>query len=139
MGPTAPGASTHIYKYKVTKIFLSGTELKQVSKIFDDISGTDGVDITAISDDDAKLLGEEVKDITFDLDKISEGKIGFVITFESEGKELVSEQVVSLRNRVINSDDPTTIYTSTEEFVNSFISYITIYRNGIPLAAGADT
>ena len=139
MGPTAPGATTHIYKYKVTKIFLSGNELRQVSKIFDDITGTDGVDITALSDSDAKLLGEEVKDITFDLDKIAEGKIGFVITFESEGKELVSEQVVSLRNRVINSDDPSTIYTSTEEFVNSFIQYITIYRNGIALGAGADS
>ena len=34
MGPTAPGATTHTYKYKVTKIFLSGTELRQVSKIF---------------------------------------------------------------------------------------------------------
>ena len=139
MGPTAPGATTHTYKYKVTKIFLSGTELRQVSKIFDDISGTDGVDITSISDSDAKLLGEEVKDISFDLTYISEGKIGFVITFESEGKELVSEQVVSLRNRVINSDDPSAIYSSSTIFVDSFIDYITIYRNGIPLAAGATT
>ncbi len=136
MGPTAPGATTHTYKYKVTKIFLSGTELKQVSKIFDDITGTDGVDISTISDDDAKLLGEEVKDISFDLTDIAEGKIGFIITFEAEGKELVSEQVVSLRNRVINSDDPSAIYTSSTIFVDSFIDYITIYRNGIALPAG---
>lgn len=131
MGPI-PGGVGHEYKYNVTKIYKNtgSTELKQVSKIFDTIAD---VDASSLSDDDSSLLGENVKDISFDLSDIDGGKIGFTIWFEDDGRELSSKQVVSLRNKVLNSDDPSEIYTTSSGVMNSFIRFITIYRNGVAL------
>ncbi len=137
MGPTAPGALTHEYKYRVTKIYLEDTLLKYVSVIYDDIADVTAVGLAA---DDTNpnmgLFGEEVKDVSFDLSKLDEGKIGFTLTFESDGKEIISDQIVSLRNRVLNSDDPDEIFVSNTDFVNSFIQYIRILRNDVYLSPG---
>ncbi len=130
LGPLPGGGVGHTYKYNVTKIYLNGEQLKQVSKLFDTIAD---VDATTLVDADASLLGESVKDVSFDLSDIAGGKIGFTIWFEDDGRELSSKQVVSLRNKVLNSDNPTEIFTTSSGFMDSFIRYITIYRNEVAL------
>ena len=135
MGPVTPGALTHDYDYEVTKIFLSkdaGSDtgrLMQVSAVFTDIAD---VNIGSIDDDVASLLGEDVKDVDFDLSDIEEGKIGFKVWFYSEEKEMYSEQVVSLRNKIITSDDPDKIFVSDTNFTLSYIEGIIVNRVGDP-------
>jgi len=141
MGPTAPGALTHDYKYRVTKIYLDGTILRYVTQLYDDVADVtaSGLYVSDTSDPNVGIFGEEVQDISFDLSKIDEGKIGFTISFESNGKLITSDQIVSLRNRVLNSDDPDEIFVNNMSIVPSFIQSISIKRNDAYIPAGGNT
>ena len=133
MGTTGSGAHTHNYKYRVTKIFLEGDQLKKISALYDDVA--DVTTLSGVAATDNSLLGENVKHIDFDLSEIEKGKIAFEITFESKDKEITSKQIVSLRNNVIDSTDSGAIFVSSIVTNESFIEEMHILRNGVVLGA----
>lgn len=95
----------------------------------DDVDGIEGTDV-----------GENVKDITYDLSQVSKGKVTFDIVFLSDGKEVTSRQIVYLRNAVVDSSSLGEVYTVESKTLNSFIKSITIMRDGNPFPQnGKDT
>lgn len=134
MGITMSGAVSHEYRFEMTKIFLSGDELRYASGLYTDLDPTnlDGVSDT--------LLGEDVNDVEFFLDEIDKGKIKFTITFESEGDIITSNQVVSLRNAVKEvTDSGEIILVSSETLYDNNILAVTIYRNGVAFMQNGST
>ena len=124
MGITGSGMTTHTYKYEMTKIFLSGSELQYASGLFDDLNPDN---LNGLS---SSLLGEDVKDIEFFLDEVEKGQIKFNITFEVSGKEISSQQVVALRNAVKGvTPSGEVLLVSEDTFFNGTIRYVTIYRD----------
>lgn len=105
----------------------SGTIYKN-SLVFDDISS---VDVNSFDDDLNRILGENVSDIEFDLSEVDDGKVSFTIEFTNNGKSIKSKQIVSLRNNVVNSDDVNDIFVSETKYLNSFIDYVEILKNGV--------
>ena len=135
MGVTSSGAHTHVYKYRVSKIFLEGNQLKKISALYDDVASV--TTLSGVTATDDSLLGENIKDISFDLTEINDGKIAFEITFEQGEKEITSRQIVSLRNNVIDSTNSGEIFVSSTIMTESFINSVQILRNGSD--AGAET
>ena len=136
MGVTSSGAHTHTYKYRVSKIYLEGNQLKKISALYDDVDSVTST-LSGVTATDDSLLGDNVKHIDFDLSDIANGKIEFEITFEQGESEITSKQIVSLRNNVIDSTTSGEIFVSSEIFTVDFIRSILIKRNGSTV--GADT
>lgn len=80
-------------------------------------------------------LGENVKDITYDLSEVEKGKVTFTITFFDQDKEISSTQTVSLRNKIKNLDELGEIYDTTREEINSFIDGILILRDEVEMGS----
>ena len=66
------------------------------------VTSIDGGYETQLDAEDKILLGEKVKDISYDLTQVEKGKVSFTITFLDEDKEFTSTQTVSLRNKIKN-------------------------------------
>ena len=123
MGVTGSGAVAHTYKYEITKIYHSGTNLMYKSGLFDTL------DASNLNSVEGSLLGENVKDISFSLAEISDAKISFEIIFENSGKEIKSTQIVSLRNAIKNVTPSGDVeFVSEDSFYDRIIQYVTIYR-----------
>lgn len=129
------------YTYTVTKISLDTTSntLYWASKEFDQSTLPTTLDDikSAFSADDNRLLGENVSDISFDMTKIEDRQISFTIEFTSEEKTISSTQIVTLRNKLVDTDDMGELFYTLSDTKNSFIKGITISRDGVvfPLSA----
>ncbi len=135
MGVTSSGAHTHVYKYRVSKIFLDGDKLRKISVLYDTVDEVTTLSGVAASED--SLLGENVTHLNFDLSDIANGRIGFEITFEQDGREVTTSQIVSLRNSIIDSTTSGEIFVSSSVMTESFIDSVSILRDGED--AGAET
>ena len=120
--------------YRISKIYLVKAADAEVGEIY--VESQDVMDISDTSYKDnfdgssKSLLGSDVKDFTVDLSRLEKNKVGFTITFLSNEKEASSEQVVALRNTIVDSDNLGEIYSTTRTELNSFIDSITINRDG---------
>lgn len=133
MGVTSSGAHTHEYKYRVSKIFLDGDKLRKISVLYDTVDEVTTLSGVAAGDD--SLLGENVTHLNFDLSDIANGRIGFEITFEQDGREVTTSQIVSLRNNIIDSTSSGEIFVSSSVMTESFIDSVMILRNGVDAEA----
>ena len=130
------GSGVSVPKYEVTKLFFvkeEGAEsgkLYKASYLYDTIADVKTDDVDAAT---GSLLGDDIKSISVDADDLEKGIIRFTIVFYNNGKEIISEQVVSLRNQITTDDDPDKIFVIDSPLIDSFIQKIVIKRNGVVL------
>lgn len=125
----------------VTKILFdkpSGNEvgdIKVSSKEYD-VTTTKALPDDYLTDavfeaDSMGILSDCIKDITYDLSDIENNKFTFTITFlASNGNEVSSTQVVSLRNHIENTSDADKVVSTSESTISSYIDGIRIFRDG---------
>ncbi|MCR5799407.1 MAG: prepilin-type N-terminal cleavage/methylation domain-containing protein [Lachnospiraceae bacterium] len=121
--------------YVVEKIYLNDEhEIYMAQFTYNDVADVKKDDVDGLT---GSLMAEEVEDITFDLSDIDKNIIKFTISFKSGDKIITSDQIVALRNVITTDDDPTNMFVTNLEVINSFIDHITIERSGTVFAPGA--
>lgn len=140
---TTSGVTTAEDSYDITELTLikdldeSGAPAETGQIKYRTVSVLDVADDykSKLNDEDRVVLGENVKDIVYDLTEVEKGKVTFTITFLDQDKEIASTQTVSLRNKIKNLDELGEIYDTTRQEVNSFIEGIIILRDEVEMGA----
>jgi len=75
-------------------------------------------------------LASEVKSVVYDLHNVEKNKVTFTVTFLSNGKEISSTQVVSLRNNIKNTSEYDEIVSTGDSTITDYIDSVEIWRDG---------
>lgn len=117
-----------VYKYPVVKITWEPATGK-LQYAFKTFAAVADINVASINDD--KLLADSVQGFTADLSKINKSEVKFDVLFKTGGKQYATKPTVTLRNKVIVSENPEDIYDGTPVPKDSFVLSIQIKKNGV--------
>ncbi|MCR4651333.1 MAG: prepilin-type N-terminal cleavage/methylation domain-containing protein [Lachnospiraceae bacterium] len=119
-------------RYSVSKIMYdpASHEIKMGTQEFSDIAA---VNKDSVATD--KIIGSNVSDFSIDLSDVKHNKVSYSLNFAVDDKELKTAQTIALRNKVLVSDDNSSIFKAEGKTVNSFIQDIVIKRDGHSIGA----
>ena len=83
-----------------------------------------------------EVLSKQIKNFSVDLSKIKKNKVNFAITFKSDEKEMTTSSLIVLRNHIVASDDVTKLYEEDGSDVKSYLTGVSISRDGNVFSAG---
>lgn len=118
------------YEYPVVKITWEPEtgRIQYASKTFATVAD---INVASIKDD--KLLADSVQGFTADLSRIDKSEVKFDVLFEAGAKQYATKPTVTLRNKVIVSENPENIYPEEPVWKDSFVLSIQIMKHGLPI------
>lgn len=126
--PSTDGSEDSDAPTRFGKLYMGEAKLPAGTKLSDFVDETDesGVVTTpaTVSFPTEALLAENVKEFSADLSKIKKKKITLKFVFAMDEKEVTTEPVIALRNKITLVDDDDSLEEVFEKFTNVITSYI---------------
>jgi len=131
-------AATDTYKYPVIKIVWDPVtgQLNYGKKTFSDLTSLEADKyLNSLTTSDYSLMSEYTDNFSINMINTADKTISLSLSLADAGKDYSTTPTISLRNKVIVSDDISSIYESTNIVRQSLINGVSIKKAGTVISA----